>query len=92
MGNTYCDRFSSHFAIKTTEKSFSPLTFQGHGGDCGTGVWGQLGVDNLPTGDCGKGNFVFDWKHFWDALQTFYTFLGGLLWVFGASQWGHDCE
>ena len=23
-----------------------------------------------------KGNFVFDLKHFWDALQTFYTFLG----------------
>lgn len=21
-----------------------------------------------------KGNFVFDLKHFWDALQTFYTF------------------
>lgn len=24
-----------------------------------------------------RGNFVFDLKHFWDALQTFYTFLGG---------------
>lgn len=29
MGNTYCDRFSSHFALKTIEKGFS-LTFQGH--------------------------------------------------------------
>lgn len=24
MGNTYCDRFSSHFALKTNEKDFPP--------------------------------------------------------------------
>lgn len=36
----------------------------------------------LKWGQLGKGNFVFDLKHFWDALQTFYTlwgtFCGGL--------------
>lgn len=31
MGNTYCDRFSSHFALKTIEKVFPDLlgTLQG---------------------------------------------------------------
>lgn len=46
----------------------------------------------LPTGDCGKkGNFVFDFKHFWDALQTFKTFWD-FMWMFGTSQCGYDCE
>lgn len=64
MGSTYCARFSSHFALKTIEKFYPKLS--------GTLVefvglkWGQLG----------KGNFVFDLKHFWDALQTFYTLWG----------------
>lgn len=34
--------------------------------------WITLQVCQLGTGE--KGNFVFDLKHFWDALQTFQTF------------------
>lgn len=62
--------------IKKKRKSFS-LTSRDSSGVCGFWKRGQLGTANLPTGDCGKGNFVFDFKHFWDALQTFYTFLRG---------------
>lgn len=49
-------------------------------------LWGQLGniKDICQLGTVEKGNFVFGLKHFWDALQTFYTFWG-LLWMFGVS-------
>lgn len=78
MGNTYCDRFSSHFALKPTDKGFS-LTFLG----LYWGLWdwkrGQLGklqqICQLGT-LWKKGNLVFDLKHFWDALQTFLHILG----------------
>lgn len=60
----------------------------------GLGKWGPAGYSKFcQLGTVEKGTFVFDLKHFWDALQTFYTFLGrvGASGVLGTSQCGHDC-
>lgn len=98
MGNTYCDGLSSHFALKTTKKIklLAKLSGTLSGSLWGLESGGPTGYSKFcQLGTVEKGTFVFDFKHFWDALQTFYTFwgrwgdFGGML---GTSQCGHDCE
>lgn len=55
MGNTYCDRFSSHFALKTIEKRFPNLFWGTLVGFVGLGSGANWVQQILPTGDCGKG-------------------------------------
>lgn len=74
MGNTYCDRFSSHFfhSKPLKKKVFLNLTGD-NSGICENCKWGQLG-NTQKIGQLGtvqQGNFVFELKHFLDALQTF---------------------
>lgn len=73
MGNTYCDRFSSHFFHSKPLKKKISLTSRGtimgsvriaSGANWATQKIGQLGTVQ-------QGNFVFELKHFFDALQTF---------------------
>lgn len=61
MGNTYCDRFSSHFALKTIENCF-PLTSQGLYWDLWDVVKGANWVNYskfCQLGTVKKGNLVF---------------------------------
>lgn len=69
VGNTHCDWFSSQFFIQTLKDI--PLTSKRQQ----WGLWGLEGaqLDKLicQLWVVKKGTFVFDWKLFWDALQTF---------------------
>lgn len=60
------------------------------------GLWTGANWETNQTANWGlwkRGTFVFNLKHFWDALQTFLNISGvGLWWMFGTSQCGNDCE
>lgn len=75
MGNTYCVRLPSHFALKSTETC--PNSLRTYYWVCGTLNWGELGnKPNCQLGTVEKGNFCVKletllgcfadvFEHFW---------------------------